>query len=179
MPHIHTKPGQHDVTASGFILLLGCDEPKLLLHEHHKLGKMMQYGGHVELDETPLEAALREIREESGYDADQLQVLQPTQHMTDIGNRKLDPIPACIGTYPYGGDVSHFHTDLSYAFITTELPRHTENVGESGKHIQMTQVQVAATNAPEDMFISVRKIGLFVFTLIGTWQPVNISEYRD
>lgn len=179
MPHIHTEPGQHDITASGFILLLGGDEPKLLLHEHYKLGKIMQYGGHVELDETPLEAVLREVLEESGYDADQLQVLQPPQHMTDIGNRKLDPIPACIGTYPYGGDTSHYHTDLSYVFVTTETPRHKEAAGESGKHVQMTQAQVTATKAPEEMFISVQKIGLFAFTLIDTWKPVNLREYRD
>lgn len=178
MPHIHTEPGQHDITASGFIVLLGDGEPRMLFHEHRKLGKLMQYGGHVELDETPLEALLREIREESGYDADQLQVLQPEQHMTDIGNRKLDPIPACIGTYPYGGDTSHFHTDLSYAFITTELPRHTEDAGESGKHVQMTRAQLQAVKTPDDMFISVHKIGLFTFSLIDSWKPVAVSEYR-
>lgn len=179
MPHIHTKPGQHDITASGFIVLLGDDEPKLLFHEHYKLGKLMQYGGHVELDETPLEAVLREIREESGYDPDQLKILQPPQHMTDIGSRKLDPIPACIGTYPYGGDPSHFHTDLSYAFITSELPRHAPDAGESGKHVRFTQAQLRSAKAPEEVFISVQKIGLFTFSLIDQWQRVALSAYRD
>jgi 8-oxo-dGTP pyrophosphatase MutT (NUDIX family) len=178
MPHIHTEPGQHDITASAFIMLLGDGEPKLLLHQHHKLGKLMQYGGHVELDETPLEAALREIREESGYDADQLQVLQPVQHMTSTRNQKLDPIPACIGTHPYGGDTTHFHTDLSYAFITTERPRHKEAAGESDEHIQMTRAQLEAVKTPEDMFINVQKVGLFSFSLIDTWEPVVLREYR-
>jgi 8-oxo-dGTP pyrophosphatase MutT (NUDIX family) len=179
MPHIHTEPGQHDLTASGFIVLLGDGEPKLLFHEHHKLGKLMQYGGHVELDEAPLEAVLREIREESGYESDQLQVLQPAQHLTQVDNRKIiDPVPVCIGTYPYGGDTTHFHIDLSFAFITTELPRHTEDAGESDVHVRLTRSQLEAVKTPDDMFYSVHRLGLFVFDLVDTWQPVKLSEYR-
>jgi len=43
-------------------------EPRIILHKHRKLNKLLQFGGHVELDETPWQAVLREIAEESGYD---------------------------------------------------------------------------------------------------------------
>lgn len=65
MSHIHPGHGQHDICVSAYIVLLG-DESKMLLHKHRKLGTLLQFGGHVELDETPWQAVLREIMEESG-----------------------------------------------------------------------------------------------------------------
>ncbi|MFI5275368.1 MAG: NUDIX domain-containing protein [Candidatus Saccharimonadales bacterium] len=177
MPHIHTEPGQHDITASAFIILLSGDEPKLLLHEHRKLGRLLQYGGHVELTETPWDAALHEVREESGYDPDQLQVLQPLQHMVRAGKAKTDPLPACISTHPYGGDESHFHTDLAYAVTTSESPRHEVAAGESNEHLMVTQSELAALDDTR-IFPSVQQVGLFVFTLLDSWRPVHLSEYR-
>lgn len=177
MPHIHTDPGQHDITAAAFIILLGGDEPKLLLHMHRKLGKLLQYGGHVELNETPWDAVLHEVREESGYDPDQLQVLQPELHLVSAGKAKTDPLPACISTHPYGGDERHFHTDLGYAVITTEPPRYAVAEGESTEHVQVTRVELAALDGTK-IFPSVQQIGLFVFTLLDSWQPVDVSEYR-
>jgi 8-oxo-dGTP pyrophosphatase MutT (NUDIX family) len=38
----------------------------VLLHKHKRLGLWLQPGGHLELDESPLEAALREAHEETG-----------------------------------------------------------------------------------------------------------------
>ncbi len=39
---------------------------KVLLHMHKKLGKWLYFGGHVDEGESPLEAAIRETKEESG-----------------------------------------------------------------------------------------------------------------
>ena len=40
-----------------------------LLHEHDRLGMWLPPGGHIDRDELPHEAALRECREETGIDA--------------------------------------------------------------------------------------------------------------
>ena len=40
------------------------------LHEHDKLGMWLPAGGHIDRDELPHEAALRETREELGLDVD-------------------------------------------------------------------------------------------------------------
>jgi 8-oxo-dGTP pyrophosphatase MutT (NUDIX family) len=52
------------VTASCFIIDDAGD--RLLLHHHRALNRWLQMGGHVECDETPIAASLREGREESG-----------------------------------------------------------------------------------------------------------------
>ncbi len=39
---------------------------ELLLHKHKKLGIYIQIGGHIDENETPEEAVLREIKEETG-----------------------------------------------------------------------------------------------------------------
>jgi 8-oxo-dGTP pyrophosphatase MutT (NUDIX family) len=43
-------------------------EGATLLHEHEKLGLWLPPGGHVDRDELPHEAALRETREETGLE---------------------------------------------------------------------------------------------------------------
>ncbi len=58
MAHIHEKI---DFTASVYIVF----KNKVLLHKHKKLGIWLQPGGHIELDEDPNEAALREAKEEA------------------------------------------------------------------------------------------------------------------
>ncbi len=63
-------------------------EGKVLLHHHRKLGMWLPPGGHIERDELPDEAAVREVREETGVEvelvgerredvADPVQLLRP------------------------------------------------------------------------------------------------------
>ncbi|HXG57400.1 MAG TPA: NUDIX domain-containing protein [Thermoanaerobaculia bacterium] len=51
------------VTASCFVI---DSAGRLLLHHHRRLGRWLQMGGHLEADESPAGAALREAEEESG-----------------------------------------------------------------------------------------------------------------
>jgi 8-oxo-dGTP pyrophosphatase MutT (NUDIX family) len=59
MPHIHDKI---DFTSEVFIVY----KNKVLLRKHDKYQIWLSVGGHIELDEDPNEAAVREIREEIG-----------------------------------------------------------------------------------------------------------------
>ena len=61
MPHIHEKI---DFVADVFIVHKG----KVLLRKHEKFGIWLGPGGHVELDEDPSQAAVREAKEEVGLD---------------------------------------------------------------------------------------------------------------
>ena len=53
-------------TATAFVVRDG----RTLLHWHRKLQQWMPPGGHLMLDEDPAAAALREVREETGIDAE-------------------------------------------------------------------------------------------------------------
>lgn len=61
MPHIHDKI---DFTVEVFIVY----DNKVLLRMHDKYKMWLSVGGHVELDEDPEQAALREVREEVGLE---------------------------------------------------------------------------------------------------------------
>ena len=79
MAHIHEKI---DFTVAIFVV----HEGKILLIHHRKLDKWLPLGGHIELDEDPEQAALREAKEESGLDVELLGERPPT---TEPGTRAL------------------------------------------------------------------------------------------
>jgi len=79
MAHIHEKI---DFTVAIFVV----HEQKVLLIHHRKLDKWLPLGGHIELDEDPEQAALREAKEESGFDVELLGERPPT---TSPGTRAL------------------------------------------------------------------------------------------
>jgi 8-oxo-dGTP pyrophosphatase MutT (NUDIX family) len=79
MAHLHEKI---DFTVAVFVVHDG----KVLLIHHRKLDKWLPLGGHIELDEDPEQAALREAKEESGLDVELLGERPPT---TGPGTRAL------------------------------------------------------------------------------------------
>lgn len=98
----HFQPGHF--TASLFIVDGG---GRLLLHHHRRLARWLQMGGHIELDEEPAAAALREGREESGLEDLQLvaaAILDLDVHVIPAGR----------------GEPEHAHFDVRYLARTEE-----------------------------------------------------------
>jgi len=79
MAHIHEKI---DFTVAIFVV----HDQKVLLIHHRKLDRWLPLGGHIELDEDPEQAALREAKEESGLEVELLGERAPT---TEPGTRAL------------------------------------------------------------------------------------------
>ncbi len=79
MAHIHEKI---DFTVAIFVVHSG----RILLIHHRALNRWLPLGGHIELDEDPEAAALREAREESGLEVELLGERPPT---TGPGTRAL------------------------------------------------------------------------------------------
>ena len=79
MPHIHDRI---DFTVAVFVV----HQDRVLVVHHRKLDKWLPLGGHIELDEDPEQAALREAKEESGLDVELLGERPPT---TSPGTRAL------------------------------------------------------------------------------------------
>lgn len=79
MAHLHEKI---DFTVCVFLV----HASRVLVIHHKKLDRWLPLGGHIELDEDPEAAALREAKEESGLDVDLLGDRPPT---TEPGTRAL------------------------------------------------------------------------------------------
>jgi 8-oxo-dGTP pyrophosphatase MutT (NUDIX family) len=79
MAHLHEKI---DFTVAIFVVR----ERRVLLIHHRKLDQWLPLGGHIELEEDPEQAALREAREESGLEVELLGERPPT---TGAGTRAL------------------------------------------------------------------------------------------
>jgi len=79
MAHIHERI---DFTVAILVVHAG----RVLVIHHRKLDRWLPLGGHIELDEDPEQAALREAKEESGLDVELLGERPPT---TGAGTRAL------------------------------------------------------------------------------------------
>lgn len=175
MPHIHTSPGQHDHTVSAYLFRLDYDEPKVMLHFHRKMNAYMQFGGHIELDETPMQALVHELREESGYDMSQVDILQPATRLNTITGSVIHPLPTLYSTHPVGDD--HFHSDIAYAVVANEAPKYSPEEGESTDLRLFTRKELI--DLPDDKIIeNVRETALFIFDeILGNWESVSSSEF--
>lgn len=109
MPHIHEKI---DFCAEVFIV----HEGKILLRKHDKFHMWMSVGGHIELDEDPAEAAVREVKEEVGLDVTLFDAYEPKiPDFTDGSRRVL--APRFINRHRI--NETHEHVAMVY-FATTE-----------------------------------------------------------
>lgn len=106
MPHIHEL---FDYTVSAYIV--HPSEPRILLVKHRKIGKWLQPGGHIELDENPLQALTHELEEETGLNPADYTLLQPDQP-TGLTHTIQLPVPFHINQHAF--DNNHQHIDLAY-----------------------------------------------------------------
>lgn len=109
MPHIHEKI---DFCVEVFIV----HKDKVLLRMHDKLNIWMSIGGHIELDEDPVQAAYREVKEEVGMD---IHIAGVAEGITDKeeknrGYTYLIP-PRYLGKHP----VSDTHTHIPFVYFAT------------------------------------------------------------
>ena len=91
-----------DFTATTFVVH---DDRTLLLH-HRKLAMWLPPGGHIDPHELPDQAALREVREESGLEVELL-----TRGYV-LGHVQVLPQPYCVLLEDIGP--GHQHIDLIY-----------------------------------------------------------------
>lgn len=103
MPHIHEKI---DFCAETFIVF----ENKVLLRVHDKHKIWFSVGGHIELDEDPNTAAIREVKEEVGLDIELYKEEGAQPHFKD-GQKSLIP-PQFMAIHPV--TETHSHVVLIY-----------------------------------------------------------------
>ena len=127
MAHIHDK---FDFTVSGFVL--HPTEPRIVLLLHKKLDSWLQPGGHIELNEDPLQALHHELEEESGLKPDDYTIIQPTEQPQTTGTSIVLPLPFHFSNHAY--NETHRHLDLGYLIqsnttILTSNPDGASDIG--------------------------------------------------
>jgi 8-oxo-dGTP pyrophosphatase MutT (NUDIX family) len=101
---------ERQFTATVYLIHQG----KVLLHFHQKLGKWLPPGGHLEPNETPSEAARREVLEETGLE---IEFLEEEHFKIDCPNAKSieRPFLCMLENVPsYKDQAAHQHIDFIY-----------------------------------------------------------------
>ena len=174
MPHIHTEPGQHDHTVTAYIIRPNKDEPLALLHMHKKLKKLLPVGGHIELNETPWEALIHEIEEESGYDISSLDLLQPPDRLQYMSDAILHPYPLVLNTHSITRD--HFHSDIAYGLTATSEPSKSVSLGESLDLRWYTQRELSALGS-DIIYGNTKEVYDFMFNIaLKKWHKTSIND---
>ncbi len=131
MPHIHEKI---DYCVGVYIV----HKNRVLIRKHDKYGKWIHVGGHVELDETPIEAAKRECLEEVGLTITLWGEQFVAEMKDDIESRELLP-PQHMNIHRVSE--THQHIDLIY-YATSERDVVTpENPQDEWMWLTLTEVQ--------------------------------------
>ena len=122
MAHIHEKI---DFCSEVYIV----NEGSVLLRMHEKYNMWLVPGGHIELDEDPVEAALREVREEVGLE---VSLLGDVSKATE-GHEKEILVPQFLNRHPIND--THDHIAFVY-FGVSDTREVAPQEGESTEGIR-------------------------------------------
>ena len=102
------------ITASGLVI----HNDKVLLIFHPFIKRWFQPGGHIDDGESPIDAAIREVYEETGF------VCVPDSKDLEPIDIDIHEIPA----NPRKGEDTHLHIDLLYCLRVSSQEQSTEDL---------------------------------------------------
>lgn len=143
-----SKTEKHFV-ATGFVL--NKEQSKMLVVYHRKLDKWAAPGGHIELNETPAEAALREIFEETGVKAT----------VVDSANVELCPR---VG--------SEAQLDTPYVMLSEHIPKY----GDNKAHIHLDFIFLCEADENEALVQQEREVKKVKWM---TWEELEKVDTFD
>ncbi len=108
-------PVMRHLTVTGFLVHRG----RVLLHWHRRNGLWLPMGGHIEPNEDPIQAVLREVREESGVAAEVMPTAPPLAfanipQLPPPATVLIAPVRSCGAARRAGWDGPVQHIDLVY-----------------------------------------------------------------
>ena len=154
-------------TVSGFVV----EGDRTLLHWHKRLQMWLPPGGHIDADEDPVQAVVREVLEETGIAAE----VVPHAPLHEFRNVPQLPAPLAIIVGAVGasaGEPAHQHIDMSYALrprdgVARIAPEHdhgfvwvTEAQLLRDEHLPVASCGADIAVAEDVRVIGLRAIGL-------------------
>ena len=99
-------------SATCYVVRVVGGEPKVLLHLHKKHNNWYGLGGHVESDEDPVAAAIREAKEEAGINV----TILPSKKLHHF--KHADEVSPPLFIFDQEIDGAHRHIDCIYVGTT-------------------------------------------------------------
>jgi len=156
-------------TATGFVV----DGARTLLHWHKRLQQWMPPGGHIEPDEDPVQAVLREIEEETGLIAEVI----PVQQSATFAYPEQVPAPytILIEDIPGPGE-PHKHIDMIYFCRPVDRNERAVAAYQTLRWVSEDELKAAraldvagcgvSARVPDD----VRELALIAIDVWGRWK---------
>ncbi len=136
------KDADRDFVAGAFIVR----NNSILFLKHKKYGIWLQPGGHVEEQETPDEAAIRETMEEVGLEVEIMEAFRPE---TSFENKSEDlPQPFNINLHQI--EEGHWHLDFQYLVRPVGEIDEKEYSDEDMKWFSKEELKNEDLNMPEN-----------------------------
>ena len=108
-------------TSNGYVIY----KNQVLLHLHKKINQYLPPGGHVEANETPVDAVLREIKEETGLDVELITNMDSNSFSYPL----TIPVPEWILLEDIDDPVIGFHQHIDFIYYCT--PKNPPIVSDS------------------------------------------------
>jgi 8-oxo-dGTP pyrophosphatase MutT (NUDIX family) len=151
-----TAKGEKQFTASVWVLTKAKPKKVLLVH-HKKFNMWIQPGGHIEKFENPIEAAIREVKEETGID---IGFLKKTLGKTPDGVTEFLQLPDFFleQRIPrYKSEPEHFHLDMQHiVYIDEQIVSHS--IRESHDIGWFTKKEALSLPLHEDTFMILQEL---------------------
>lgn len=142
-----------DFTATTFVV----HGNRTLLHRHRGLGLLLPPGGHIEKDELPDEAALREVFEETGLTVELVD--EPvTPELLDV-RRLTQPVAVLLEQIAH----EHEHIDIIY-FARSRTEALSPGPGEAGGFRWVGREELEKLEMPDN----VRRLARLAIEQLGT-----------
>jgi len=144
-----------DLVVAGYLI----HDNKVLLIHHKKLGLWIPVGGHIEKDETPDDALLREFKEELNLDIEIL-----NRNDVPMGGNIVEQlaVPFYVNVHRVG---DHDHCCLFYVCRPKNPEKLTVNKSELKDFVWFSPDELKQKHVPDD----VRNIAMKTFKFVNNY----------